>query len=134
MYKKGAAESAVMLTLASIIVLIVYFILGVVIFTVIFGITMPSGMPLGGSFPGVMAFVFGILFIIGLVWILLNYMMVYEPLRHGKPEAAETPALILGIVELIFAGLIPGILLILAYSRIGSAIVYKQMQEKDAGL
>ena len=102
MYKKGAAESAVMLTLASIIVLIVYFILGVVIFTVIFGITMPSGMPLGGSFPGVMAFVFGILFIIGLVWILLNYMMVYEPLRHGKPEAAETPALILGIVELIF--------------------------------
>lgn len=130
MYKKGAIESATMLTMISIAVLLVYFAVGTAIMSLIIGAAISSGQLITGGVVGILAFIFGIMFLIGLLWIILGYLLVYEPLRHGRPEAAQTPALILGIVEIIFAGIIPGILLILAYSRIGSAIVYKEMEKR----
>ncbi len=45
------------------------------------------------------------------------YVLVYRPLKDGRVEEALTPALVLGILALLFAGIIPGILLILAYLK-----------------
>ncbi|MCL6002522.1 MAG: hypothetical protein M1556_02615 [Candidatus Thermoplasmatota archaeon] len=55
---------------------------------------------------------------IGLLWILLDYFLIYKKLKTERVKEAETPAIVLGIIQLIFGGLIPGILLIIAYVKI----------------
>ncbi len=48
---------------------------------------------------------------------LLIYFLVYRPLKEERVEDALTPALALGILTLIFAGIIPGIILLVAYVK-----------------
>ncbi len=64
-------------------------------------------------------FLLAILFSVGFTVLVLRffYVLVYRPLKEGRVEEALTPALVLGILGLFFAGLIPGILLILAYVK-----------------
>ncbi len=73
----------------------------------------PSGFGIG-----LFGLVFGIIFLIGLLWILLDYFLVYKNLAEEKVEEAETPSLVLGILQLLFGGFITGILLIIAYVKI----------------
>ncbi len=59
---------------------------------------------------------------LGLLWILLDYFLVYRKISLEKIEEASTSSIVLGIIQLIFGGLIPGILLILAYIKIRNSI------------
>ncbi|MBX8637693.1 MAG: hypothetical protein KIY11_04955, partial [Thermoplasmata archaeon] len=58
----------------------------------------------------------------GLLWILLDYFLIYRKLVTGKVEEAETPALVLGTIQLILGGVITGILLIVAYVKIKDSV------------
>lgn len=112
-----AARSARTLTLVSVILEAVVFAIGVM--TVLL-----SFLFLPFSMAGVNTFIaiFDYSFLLGILWALLNYFFIYVPLKHNELEKAETPALALGIMELLFGGVIPGILLLVAYVRIGDAL------------
>jgi len=60
--------------------------------------------------------------IIGLVWIFLVYVFSYSPVREGDYEGARTPTLVFAILSLITLSLIPGILFLIAYVKLGDAI------------
>ena len=70
-------------------------------------------------------------FLIGLVWILLDYFLVYKRLESGNVREAETPALVLGILHLLFGGIISGILLIIAYTKIGDSLRRNQQNQQN---
>lgn len=131
MYKR-AAESARTLVLAAIVVQVVFFVIGIAILSLAIGLIIGSGQT---TVPGnqalfIISIVFGFLFIFGLLWIFLNYYLVYKPIVARDLYKAEGPALALGIIELIFDGLIPGVLLIIAYSRIGDALMYEESEKE----
>ncbi len=73
-----------------------------------------------------LGFLFGLLFlpliILPLIFMILNYVMVYARIKEGKPRTAQDPSLVLGIVELIFGGIVPGILLIICYVKINDGL------------
>lgn len=54
---------------------------------------------------------------IALIFPLLIYLLVYRPLGEGRVEDALTPALVLAILALLFAGIVPGILLLVVYVK-----------------
>ena len=129
------ASSAKSLVFAAIIIQLVFFligILGVFGFAALFGLA--TNVTATGSTPGttistVPSLGFGLFFmlfsgffLIGLVWILLDYFLVYKRLESGNVREAETPVLVLGILQLLFGGIISGILLIIAYTKIGDSI------------
>ncbi len=65
----------------------------------------------------------GIGVVVSIIWIVLDYLLIYRNL--GSPTDipnAKTPALILGILQILLGGLIPGVLLIIAYLKIGESI------------
>ena len=72
----------------------------------------------------VIGLAFGLLFlplaILPFIFMILDYVLVYEPLNSGHPERAEGPALILGIVQTIpfIGGVVPGLLLIISWIKI----------------
>ena len=66
--------------------------------------------------------VFSISLLFGILWVLLDYFLVYRRLRLGMVKEAKTPSLVLGIVQLIFGGVISGILLIIAYVKIRDSL------------
>lgn len=68
------------------------------------------------------AAIMSIILLIGILWILLDYFLIYKRLATERVKEAETPAIVLGIIQLIFAGLIPGILLIIAYVKIRDSL------------
>ncbi len=55
--------------------------------------------------------------IFAVVFLLLTYFLVYKPLKDEQVERALTPALVLGIIVLVFGGVIVGILLIVGYVK-----------------
>ena len=125
------ASTAKTLTLVAIILQSILFIIGIfadaVLAFVASGVTTTSSP--GGTFtttgpvgPGIFGVVFGTVFIIGLLWILLDYFLIYKKLATEKVEEAETPALVLGIIQLLFGGVITGILLIVAYVKIKDSV------------
>ncbi|MCL5680959.1 MAG: hypothetical protein M1515_02790 [Candidatus Thermoplasmatota archaeon] len=57
----------------------------------------------------------------GLVWLFLDYFLIYRVLEKGRAKDASTVTLVLGIIQLM-TDLIPGILLILAYTKIQDSI------------
>lgn len=57
----------------------------------------------------------------GLVWLFLDYFLIYRVLEKGRAKDASTVTLVLGIIQLL-TDLIPGILLILAYTKIQDSI------------
>lgn len=65
---------------------------------------------------------FSVALLIGLLWIILDYFLIYRRLAMEKVKEAETPSIVLGIIQLIFGGLIPGILLIVAWVKIKDSL------------
>ena len=125
------ANTAKTLTLVSIILQVVFFMIGVfavaalavittgVTTTTSTGGTVTTTGPVG---QGIFGVVFGSVFIIGLLWILLDYFLIYKKLAEDKVEESETPALVLGIIQLIFGGVITDILLIVARVKIKDSV------------
>ncbi len=125
------ANTAKTLTLVAIILQVVFFVIGIfavaalslitagVTTTTSPGGTVTTTAPVG---VGIFGAVFGGIFLIGLLWILLDYFLIYKKLAEDKVEEAETPALVLGIIQLIFGGVITGILVIVAYVKIKDSV------------
>ena len=100
------ANTAKTLTLVAIILQVVFFVIGIfavaalslitagVTTTTSPGGTVTTTAPVG---VGIFGAVFGGIFLIGLLWILLDYFLIYKKLAEDKVEEAETPALVLGI-------------------------------------
>lgn len=125
------ASSAKALTLAAIILQLVFFLIGIfLVLTVAAFLVVSSPAPngttvttttvVGGA--SLILLIFSILFLVGLLWILLDYFLVYKKLADERVTEARDPALVLGIIQLIFGGLIPGILLIIAYIKISDSL------------
>ena len=127
------ASTAKTLTLVAIILQLVFFAIGAVsivgvaaYFSVGRVVTSSGGVvtttTVNSSAPTIALVVFSIFFLIGLLWILLDYFLVYKNLALEKVKESEVPSLILGIIQLILAGVIPGILLIIAYVKIRDSL------------
>ena len=52
----------------------------------------------------------------------LNYFLVYARIKEGRAEMARTPSIVLGVLELLFGGVVPGILLIICYVKINDGL------------
>lgn len=123
------AESARTLVLVAIILQVVFVLIGVI--TIAFVITLVSRLgpitPTPGVSPGfnpanVIALVFGILFLVGIIWILLDYFLVYKPLGEERVGDTESASLVLSILQILFGGVIPGILMLIAYVKIKDSV------------
>ncbi len=121
------AESAKSLTLAAIIIQAAFSAVGVlmVLMFTTFYLTYAPSLPAGQTgttmpvfLPGIFVAAFGFSFSIGLLWILLDYFLIYKKLAEGRVAEAETPGIVLGIAQLVLGGLISGIMLIVAYVKI----------------
>jgi hypothetical protein len=70
--------------------------------------------------------VFGAIFLgfalVGFVWIALVWMFSYGRVREGDYEGARTPTLVFAILSFITFALIPAILFLIAYIKLGDAI------------
>ena len=88
--------------------------------------TTVTPIPLGTAVG--LGLVFGALFLIGLIWLLLDYFLIYRRLSEEKVEEAETPALVLEIIQLVMGGIITGILIIIAYVKIRDSESRRRMQ------
>ena len=123
------ASSAKTLTLVAIILQSLFFIVGLIITITFLALFLGSTAGAGSvtaSFPavglGLFGSVFAFGFAIGFIWILLEYFLVYKKLSEERVTEAETPALVLGVITLLFGGIITGILLIIAYVKIRDSI------------
>ena len=128
------ASTAKTLTLVAIILQVVFFVIGifevialVVLFSFRPSVTTSTGttitshvVPLSGL--AIISIVFSFALLIGILWIFLDYFLIYKKLKEERVREAETPSLVLGIIQLIFGGLIPGILLIVAYVKIRDSV------------
>jgi hypothetical protein len=67
----------------------------------------------------------GVLFLLaacfGLIWVLLVYMFSYRPTSDGDYERARTPTIVFAVLSLLTLSLIPGILYLIAYVKLGDA-------------
>ena len=78
---------------------------------------------------GIISAIFGVGFLISIIWIVLDYVLIYRNLgASGNVASARTPSIVLGILQLIFGGVIPGILLIIAYLKIGDSLRRREPQ------
>ncbi len=59
--------------------------------------------------------------LIGFVWIALVWVYSYSRAREGDYEGARTPTLVFAILSMITLALIPGILFLIAYVKLGDA-------------
>ena len=128
------ASTAKTLTLVAIIFQVVFFVIGifevialVLLFSFRPSVTTSTGttitshvVPLSGL--AIISIVFSFALLIGILWIFLDYFLIYKKLKEERVREAETPSLVLGIIQLIFGGLIPGILLIVAYVKIRDSV------------
>ena len=114
------ASTARTLTLVAIILQAFFFIIGLFSSFLLLSLKFFMATPfMMGFFP----FMFGFGFLISIIWIALDYFLIYKNLfSPANVPSARTPALILGIIQLLFAGFIPGILLIIAYVKIGDSM------------
>lgn len=123
------ASTAKTLTLVAIILQVVFFVIGLFeVFAIAALVFFSSNVPastgsisMAGSV-GIIALVFSFFFLVSIIWILLDYFLIYKKLATEKVRDAEVPSLVLGIIQLIFGGLIPGILLIIAYVKIRDSL------------
>ena len=121
------ASSAKTLTLVAIKLQSLFFILGLSLIITFLAVILGTAPGAGGataSFPvmGLFGTVFAFGFAIGFIWILLEYFLVYKKLSEERVTEAETPALVLGVITLLFGGIITGILMIIAYVKIRDSI------------
>jgi hypothetical protein len=59
---------------------------------------------------------------LGLIWLILVYLFSYQPAREGKYEAARTPTLVFTILSFLTLSIIPAILYLIAYVKLGDAV------------
>jgi hypothetical protein len=59
---------------------------------------------------------------IGLLWVVLIYLFSYVRVRRAEYEDARPPTLVFAILSLITLALIPGILFLIAYVKLGDAV------------
>lgn len=127
------AESAKTLTLVAIIIEAVFSLLLTVYFLVILGLT--AAVSSGPGFPGLgLAFLFiiGLIFgLIGLLWVLLDYFLVYKRILEENIASARDTSLILGIIQLILGGVVPGILLIVAYTQLSNSMSRSEFRQQN---
>jgi hypothetical protein len=68
----------------------------------------------------------GIFFLIagffGLIWLLLVYVFSYRRASDGDFEGARTPTLVFAILSFLTLSLIPAILYLIAYVKLGDAV------------
>jgi hypothetical protein len=130
------ASSAKTLTFVAVILQIVFLALGIFV-VLVFTATSASFNPVSigpnktvnstsrmiqTSFPFLTILILVPITIFSLLWVFLDYFLIYRKLSSKKVAEASTPALVPGILQLIFGGLIPGILLIVAYVKIRDSI------------
>ncbi len=133
------ASTAKTLTLVVIILQAVFFVIGIfeVIALIAFLVVVPTVTPTNAipslDVSGIIAIVFSAALAIGILWIVLDYFLVYKRLKEEKVREAKTPTLVLGIIQLIFGGLIPGILLIVAYVKIKDSLNRQNFPEAHSG-
>ena len=111
------ADSAKSLTFAAIIVQIAFMGIGVVFALVFLTLFLPLSTPAALSGLGFIVTMIAIMFVFWLFWILLDYYLVYVKIAEERVSEAETPSLVLGIIQLLLS-IVPGILLIIAYAKI----------------
>lgn len=90
-------------------------------------LTLPVGV--GFLLAGVWL-VFGIL---SFIFLYLVYALCYRRTGDAAYEDAKTPTLVFGILSLIFAGVIPGILYIIAYVKLDDAVKEQQQATPAPG-
>ena len=133
------ASTAKTLTLVVIILQAVFFVIGIfeVIALIAFLVVVPTVTPTNAipslDVSGIIAIVFSAALAIGILWIALDYFLVYKRLKEEKVREAKTPTLVLGIIQLILGGLIPGILLIVAYVKIKDSLNRQNFPEAHSG-
>jgi hypothetical protein len=59
---------------------------------------------------------------LGLIWLILVYLFSYLPARDGSYEAARTPTLVFTILSFLTLSIIPAILYLIAYVKLGDAV------------
>ncbi len=92
------------------------------IFVLIFwGISLPVVIVSGFFFVPFLGF-FVIAGVIGILVLYLVYAFSYKRARDGDYEGARTPTLIWAILSLITINIIPGILYLIAYVKLGDAV------------
>ncbi len=131
------SSSAKSLILAAIVIQIVFLVIDLLFFSflAIFSSNTQTGTgtvtlssPFFASLFGVG--ILGIGFIFSILWIFLDYFLLYKKIIDDKIEEAKSNAIILGILQLLFDGLIPGILIIIAYTKLSDSVNYG-MRDKD---
>ena len=133
------ASTAKTLALVAIILQAVFFVIGIfeVIALIAFLVVVPTVTPTNAipslDVSGIIAIVFSAVLAIGILWIALDYFLVYKRLKEEKVREAKTPTLVLGIIQLILGGLIPGILLIVAYVKIKDSLNRQNFPEAHSG-
>ena len=133
------ASTAKTLTLVVIILQAVFFVIGIfeVIALIAFLMVVPTVTPTNAipslDVSGIIAIVFSAALAIGILWTALDYFLVYKRLKEEKVREAKTPTLVLGIIQLIFGGLIPGILLIVACVKIKDFLNRHHFPEAHSG-
>ncbi len=60
--------------------------------------------------------------VIGFLWIALVYFYSYDRIAGGDYEGARTPTLVFAILSLVTLALVPGILFLIAYIKLGDAL------------
>ena len=65
--------------------------------------------------------------LIGFVWIALVYLFSYDRVRSGDYEGARTPTLVFAVLSLVTLAVIPGILLLVAYVKLGDALAGERL-------
>ncbi len=127
------SSSAKSLIFAAIVIQTVFLVIGMLFFSFFAVFPFGAGTVISPSpFPPLLfgVGILGIGFIFSILWIFLNYFLLYKKIIDDKIEEAKSNALILGILELLFDGLIPGILIIVAYTKLSDSVSYG-MKEKD---
>lgn len=56
------------------------------------------------------------------IWIILDYVLVYARLTPERFQEAESSSMIMGILQILFGGVISGILLLVAHGKIVRAV------------
>ncbi len=128
------ASTAKTLVLVAIVLQVIYFalgIIGIMFFLPVYYISQPPGGVSSSSTISITSTmsIFGLFlililgaFLVSIMWILLDYFLIYKKLEQERVKETDTVSLILGILQLIFGGLIPGILLIIAHIKIRDSI------------
>ena len=122
------ASTAKTLTLIAIVFQLIFAVIGIIEAAILIPFLTETYVP-GTYIPvsagldfSIVILMFSISLLFGIIWVLLDYFLIYRRLRLGKVKEAKTPSLVLGIIQLILGGFIPGILLIVAYVKIKDSL------------